>query len=313
MQRATLAALRNGVVATVVLAGIGVTMVLVTADDSGALYRNCVSVLTNALVIGYVVGIVGPNFARLAGDVERLAPLLSGDACSAMRVALADTTPRAVWTARLLGLAYGVLVNVGLLAALLSGRRDVRVYAWVLVLVPVLWAVVFPALWRLYRVSRLMYGLGRDAVRVDLDDLQPLGVFADVGVRHLLLIVIGLAFVPIQGILLGGLDALDFVPALIATLPIAIAALLLPVLGVRRSVVAAKQGELDRLGELLRRAEPHGERHLLLALRRGQIAAVPEWPFTLGSAARIAFYVIIPPCAWIAAAVVENWVSSALS
>jgi len=132
-------------------------------------------------------------------------------------------------------------------------------------------------------------------------------------VRHLLLIVIGLAFVPIQAILLGGLDVLDFVPALIATVPIGLAALLLPVLGVHANLVAAKQAELDRLGELQRHSEPHSERHLLLALRRGQVAAVPEWPFTLGSAARIAVYVIIPPCAWIAAAVVENWVSGALS
>jgi hypothetical protein len=313
MQQATAQGLRAGSLAALLAIAAGLTAVLLAPHDPTQLYRNAVSVITNSLVIGYVVGVFGPSFGRLAHDIGRLTPLLPGDARNAALAALDDRTPRAIWTARLLGLAYGVVPNLGLIVGLLEGRPEAWPYVWVLLLVPVLWAVVFPALWRLYRVSLLLYRLGRDAVQVDLDDLRPLGVFAEIGVRHLLLIVIGLAFVPFQAILLGGLDWRDFVPALLVTLPIALLALLSPVLGIHRSVVAAKAVELDRLGELLRQAQRHGERHLLLALRRGQIADVPEWPFTLGSAARIAVYVIIPPCAWIAAAVVENWVSGALS
>jgi hypothetical protein len=313
MQPRTATGLRNGVAAALIATAVGVAAALIAPHDATQLYRNIVSVITNSLVIGYVVGVFGPAFGRLTQDVGRLEPLLPAETRQAALEAIDDPTPRATWAARLVGLVYGIIPNVGLIDRLIDGQPEAWTYAWVVLLVPALWAVVFPALWRLYRVTRLLYRLGRRTIDVDLDDLRPLDVFAELGVRHLLLIVIGLAFIPFQAILLGGLEWRDFVLAGLATVPMGLAALLLPVVGVHRNVVATKGAELDRLTAQMRETERHGDRYLLLALRRGQIAAVPEWPFTLGTAARIVFYVIIPPCAWIAAAVVDNWVGSALS
>ena len=313
MPTSTAQGVRNGVIAALAATSVGLAATLLAPHDAAQLYRNAVSVVTNSLVIGYVFGVFGPSFGRLGHDISRLEPLLPRDDREAALATLNDATPRAVWIARALGIAYGLVPNVDLLGRILEGRPEALPYVWVLLLVPALWAVVFPALWRLFRVSILVYRVGRHQINVDVDDLRPLDVFAEIGVRHLLLIVIGLAFVPIQAILVGGLDWKDFIPAVVATLPIALMALLLPVLGVHRAVVTTKQAELDRLTEQLRQADRHSDRYLLLALRRAQVHALSEWPFTLGTAARILFYVIIPPCAWIAAAVVDNWVGSALS
>jgi hypothetical protein len=77
-------------------------------------------------------------------------------------------------------------------------------------------------------------------------------------------------------------------------------------------VAAAKARELDRLTTSLSEMERDGERFLLLSMYRRQIADVPEWPVSAGSASRVLFYVVIPPLAWVAAALVQNLVSNVL-
>ncbi len=84
-------------------------------------------------------------------------------------------------------------------------------------------------------------------VRIDLDDPRLLGVFADIGIRHLLVIIIGLSVIPMQAILTGQIQTVDFVPALVVTVPVALVVLLLPMWGIRAAVIAAKRTELDRL------------------------------------------------------------------
>ena len=213
MPTSTAQGVRNGVIAALAATSVGLAATLLAPHDAAQLYRNAVSVVTNSLVIGYVFGVFGPSFGRLGHDISRLEPLLPRDDREAALATLNDATPRAVWIARALGIAYGLVPNVDLLGRILEGRPEALPYVWVLLLVPALWAVVFPALWRLFRVSILVYRVGRRQIRVDVDDLRPLDVFAEIGVRHLLLIVIGLAFVPIQAILVGGLDWKDFVKA----------------------------------------------------------------------------------------------------
>jgi hypothetical protein len=118
---------------------------------------------------------------------------------------------------------------------------------WVVLRVPVLWAVVFPAQWRLYRVSLLPHRLGRDAVRVDLDELRsPCSRKSACGTCCW-----SWSGSPScrfgRCCSVGSIGATSYL------------------IGVHRSVGAAKIIELDRLTDLLRATARHGERDMLLA------------------------------------------------
>lgn len=278
--------------------------------DVHAIYHSFVSVWINSFVVGYVVGL--PVFERLAADVERVAPLLDEAARTRARATLSDIwSNAAVWGARAIGVIYGFIPSAPTLLHIIEGRPGAFIYLWVPLLIPLLWATALPALWRLIRLSLFVYRLGRE-VRVDLGDQRLLGVFTDIGIRHLLIIVIGLSVIPMQAILTGAIQLNDFAPALIATVPVALTVLVLPILGVHRGVAFAKERELDRLTLLLETADRDSERFLLLSLYRQRIAETSEWPLSAGSASRVVLYVVIPPFAWIAAALVENVVSNLL-
>ncbi len=118
--------------------------------------------------------------------------------------------------------------------------------------------------------------------------------------------------IPDAGVLTGQIATVDFVPALVVTVPVALMVLLLPMWGIRASVIAAKQNELDRLSALVNESEHGSERHMLLSLYRRQVADTSEWPASAGAASRVLFYVVIPPLAWIAAALVQDLVSNVL-
>jgi len=280
--------------------------------DVQRIYRSFVALWVNAIVIGYVIG--WPMFSGLAADVERLAPLLDPPRRSRARSTLSDAWSNpGVWVARLVGFLFGAIPSAPALWDVVAGRSESLLYLWVPLLIPLLWATLLPALWRVIRLSVFVYRLGRDHIRVELGDLRLLGVFADIGIRHLLVIVVGLSVIPMQAILTGSLVWFDFVPPLIVTVPVALIVLILPMWGIHVAMVAAKYAELDRLAMALVQAERDSERFLLLSLYRHRVGEVSEWPVSAGSASRILFYVVIPPLAWIAAALMQNLVASVLS
>jgi hypothetical protein len=304
---------RLGVVLAFALGVVGSAPLLFAylADyDIHAIYHSFVSVWINSAVVGYIVGL--PVFERLAADVERLAPLLDPAQRARARATLSDIWSNpAVWGARAVGVLYGFIPSAPTLLHIIQGQPGAFIYLWVPLLIPLLWAVALPALWRLIRLSLFVYRLGSE-LRVDLGDQRLLGVFTDIGIRHLLIIVVGLSVIPMQAILTGAIHLNDFAPALIATAPVALIVLVLPILGVHRGVVAAKGLELDRMTSLFEAADRDSERFLLLSLYRQRVAETSEWPLSAGSASRVVLYVVIPPLAWIAAALVENLVSNLL-
>jgi hypothetical protein len=300
-------ALALGVVGSVPL-----LFVYAAGGELDRIYRSAVSLWVNAIVVGYVIG--WPVFSKLAADVERLAPLLDAPARAQARTTLSDIWSNpSVWAARVIGFLYGLVPSVPTLLGFLAGQPGALLYAWVPIMIPLLWATALPALWRLIRLSVFVQRLGRDHVRVDLTDPRLLGTFADIGIRHLLVIVIGLSVIPMQAILTGSIELIDFVPALAVTAPVMLVVLVLPLWGIHRGIASAKETELDRVANLANQVERDSDRYLLLTMYRQQIAAASEWPVSAGSASRVLIYVVIPPVAWIAAAVVENLVSNVLS
>lgn len=78
-----------------------------------------------------------------------------------------------------------------------------------------------------------------------------------------------------------------------------------------------KREELARLAELIRKAprsleEGAMSRLELLFQRRDRVQALHTWPLDVAMMSRIVLYGVIPPAAWIAAALVEQVLESLL-
>jgi hypothetical protein len=276
-----------------------------------AIYGSLEKIWVNVTVVGYVVG--WPMYSRLAADVERLMPLVEPAERATVRRELGDAwSNRGVWVARAAGAAYGIFASTSAVSDTLKGIHEALVYLWVPVVIPVLWTLLLPALWRLICLSSFVFRFGRDDVRIDFGDMRELGAFADIGIRHLLLIALGLTVIPMQAILTGPLEPADFVPALVVTVPVALIAVILPMWGIHGAMTLAKHREFERLTAMLRTSARDSDRFLLLSMYRQQIADVSEWPLSARSAPRVLFYVVIPPFAWVAAALVQDLVSNML-
>ena len=127
--------------------------------ELNSLYRSFVGLWVNAVVIGYIVG--WPLFPMLAADVEQLTPAMEPADRSLARTELSEAwSNRGVWIARGIGVVYGVILSAPAGIDALEGRPGFLAYVWVPVVVPLLWATILPALWRLIRVSMFVRRLG---------------------------------------------------------------------------------------------------------------------------------------------------------
>ena len=78
-------------------------------------------------------------------------------------------------------------------------------------------------------------------------------------------------------------------------------------------VRAGLQAQLDELNNMIRQAskaiEPAAVADLeTLLQRRERVLAAPTWPVDIAILQRLLFYIIIPPLAWVGAALVEMFV-----
>jgi hypothetical protein len=159
--------------------------------------------------------------------------------------------------------------------------------------------------------SRRLSRIGRELVQVDLLDLTPLAPLVRHGLRQALLAA------GILSIMALALVDAEIAPNLFAVLAVglagnaalSLAALLLPVRGVRRAISAAKREELGRTNTELRRARQGAADASPLAglvAWRGLVEAVPEWPFDAPTLGRFVLYLAIPLGSWLGGALVER-------
>ena len=157
---------------------------------------------------------------------------------------------------------------------------------------------------------------------VDLWDLRPLAPFVRRGLLTVLLWIVALSLLSL--LVLGGW-ASETVPfMMVALVGVAIAAFLLPLLGVHARIAATKQQRLEALHAAIRRAEHALEAPdaaaaneaalrlpALLALRT-QVQSAREWPIDLSAMLRFGFYVTIGLGSWLGSAIVERLLGAAL-
>ncbi len=147
---------------------------------------------------------------------------------------------------------------------------------------------------------------------VDLYRLDDVAVFGRVATGGVLLVVGALVFIPLQS-LDGEFRWDNYQFGLIVGLPAAVLLFLLPMWGVRGQILRAREQRVRELRERLA-STPRTDVAELEAVGNHleRIRTLPGWPIDVRVWFKFLFYLVIPPLAWVAAALVEQWVDQVL-
>jgi hypothetical protein len=172
----------------------------------------------------------------------------------------------------------------------------------------VLWAVVGLVLAVNFHNSILLNKLSK-VVEIDIYNLDSLNPFGRSGLTGLLIIMGALAFTPLQSI-----DAEfrwdNYYNALVICIPAAIAFMILPTWPLHKRIRQEKQTGMNCINDEISRASKsleNSELNQLNALldRRNYLQHCRNWPMDLSIFSRVVFYILIPPLAWVGAALME--------
>lgn len=214
---------------------------------------------------------------------------------------------RTVWPGVLLGLLYGLLLNVpsewrNAFASLGLQLQSIiigQVFLWTIV--GLVLSYRLHTAWRFYQQGK--------TVPIDLYATSKYGPFARNGLNDVFGITILLVLVTLQS-----LDAqfrlTDYITAWIIAFPAAASLLILPMLSLQRRLLAHKKEFVQELNRQVSAAARVAESDSLaqielLMQHRDRIQRTSAWPIDLPIASRLILYIAIPPIAWLGAAIVE--------
>lgn len=295
---------------------------LYTERAPQAVYNDLVLVFINAASVSYSLAAVLNALIHGREDLLRLQPLTGLSAAEAHAEGDRWLGPLPLPMRLLVLVAAGGTWYLMNLTDLLTAGMD-RLGApdtqWNLLWGVPLFGVFWFSLWYVICIVVRMAGgfarIGRDRVRVDLLAVERLAPFMRAGLRLTMLSVLGLTLIPLQGVLTGRFDIWTALPALCLIAPMTVYVLLRPMWGVHLAIVQAKQRELARIAEALgynagrELAEVTREEFARLLLYRAEIERASEWPHERSEVHRLLVYVLIPPLAWLGAALFERLVS----
>ncbi|HEX7035061.1 MAG TPA: hypothetical protein VF210_04775 [Pseudomonadales bacterium] len=273
-----------------------------------------------AVIFGYILACGGWVVRGVRRDLEALAPALAiGPSELAEERARIGAFPAStLFIATAAGFAVGIAIHALVNAMLPSGHSALEDLLWRAIRDVAIWVfsmrLILVVIGSSWRVSQIV----ERTARIDLFDLRGLAPIVRIGLRNALAFAAGVS-------MLAAMSGDEVtLPVTLATMAIVGAvgafALLLPVRGARRAIRTAKNAELLAVRAAIRRTRtatlegsPEGEREAmllsgLLALE-ARLAGVVEWPFDLGTFVRLFFFLTLPLASWVAAAVVERFVS----
>lgn len=266
------------------------------------------SALTFSLISAYLMAAFTYLYRSHRDTVRQLKSRIADVA--AVDAALRDVPGRVALATAFAGALFGVLQFAEVLFSdtyVLHPVPDVPLIIGNVVL----WTVA--ALLTIGRLhdARAMRRLGGH-IGIDLYDLGSLRPIGRAAVRDVLVVMGALAFMPLQS-----LDAefrwVNYQTGLIFGLISASLLFYLPVSGVHDGIRKAKAARLDELQSRIDAADRDDVETLegLLA-HRERIAHLSAWPVDVSIVSRVGFYLIIPPLAWVGAALVETLVQGYL-
>lgn len=278
-----------------------------------------------ATLIGYALVVPGLSRRAAHRDLDALAPALETRPAELERLhsrlgSIGSGLPT-------LGAALGALGGVALTfspgiwaAGHPPGFEDPDL-SWGLVRNPVMFGLVFRAVLFEVELARFFSGLGGRHARVDLLDLQPLAPFARRGLTTVLVYFLLGSIASLTA--LGPWKADTTLVSLAVLAAIGVAALGLPMRGVRARIRRAKQAELARLRASIREqrsallgAAPSSSAGVAsladLLAWEARVERVREWPFDAPSLLRFVLYLGLPLGSWLGGALVERLLGAAL-
>ncbi len=179
-----------------------------------------------------------------------------------------------------------------------------------------IWMLLACLLYVRIRTSRNFRAVS-ESVDIDIFEPSNLRPFAQLSLIDILIIAVGLVLSTVQ--------SLDFSfrpdnysKALVILVPASIFLVLYPIWGIHKRMKKIRQDQLDELNRLIRQASKSldsDDLHNLeiLLQRRERVAAAPTWPVDVSTLQRFTLYIIIPPLAWVGAALVELLIDALLS
>jgi hypothetical protein len=140
---------------------------------------------------------------------------------------------------------------------------------------------------------------------ISLYKLSQVRPFGRMAILDLLFAMGIIALIPLQSLDFE-IRWVNYQDAILFVVPVAIAMTLLPMWGVHRAIINQKRSKLADMQLLVDNAD-HDDPVSMEALlsHRDRIADLATWPLDVKLVSRIALYVILPPIAWSAAAMVE--------
>ncbi len=323
--RMQVSALRFGVYATgLFLAIFLINLIAVYTQvqpTARTLWTVSVIAVVNCCAIGYATGFIIWSARRAREELIALRPLTRASRHAVADTVLRPLSPRAMTLVVLATIIIWVLVNLvfGSLGRQLRGTEPLnKLYYWNLPVFMTLWLIMTYSFAIMVRLANELAQLGRHGICIDLLATHKLSSFMEIGQRIMLIAVGGFTFLLVQAALVGELATVDWLPPVLLILPLAIWLFVRPMWGIRGAIKAARDAELERVDQALGHRE-HWSTEAIASPKvealirfRERILAVPEWPVTRSALWRPLLYFVIPPLAWFAAALVENFVDTAL-
>ena len=169
----------------------------------------------------------------------------------------------------------------------------------------ILWASVGWLLaWRLYS-AWAMYRLGQ-RLQLDVYQLNNLGAFVRPSLADVLIIMGSMALMPLQALDFD-LRWVNYRSGLMIGLPSAIALFAFPIWGLHQNMRRVIDTRLVEIQSALDACERNDFPKLsMFTEHRAAVKGFSAWPINVGLISKALFYLVIPPLAWIAAALVEQ-------
>ena len=156
-----------------------------------------------------------------------------------------------------------------------------------------------------------------EQVHVDIFETTNLKPFARIGLIDVLIVSGAMVLSTVQSLDLAFRPD-NYSKALVIAIPAILFLAIYPVWGIHRRMLAQKKSGLDELNQLIREAsknltEPQMNQLETLLQRRARLTATSSWPVDVRILQRFLFYIVIPPLAWIGAALVELLIEGFIS
>lgn len=205
-----------------------------------------------------------------------------------------------------LGFMYAVLFNIpGYGLDFFEGNRIEQAAILAQLLIWTLMGIFLPLR---FRVSQAFNRAG-DQVNIDIFEPSNLSPFARNGLIDVLIISGALVLSTLQSLDLSfRLD--NYSKGLLVALPSILILAINPMWRLHRRMKTIRQEQLDELNIRIRTSSKAIDVHHLnelevLLQRRERVSQAPVWPVDIKIIQRFLFYIVIPPLAWVGAALVE--------